>query len=813
MKVFLLDAEYLHKKGEAWIRLLLKDLEGKSFPAYVQFDPYFYLKPSSDGVEKLVGEMKVFQMGEEIRVKKVEKAEKLVKDKKLELLKIICFNPGDVTALADQAKRFGEVLEHRIAFVKRFLIDYSLVPTSLIEAEWHEKSLKEGKKPKKIVSSLKQLPLKESEEHALEMNALAFDIETRNPAGLPRPEKDPCILMSYADGNDAKVLSGGKKIARDFVKPFGNEKEMLEDFARILVKKKIDVLTGYNSDQFDLPYVRKRAEVLKAEVELGRDAKKMVSKKLGMRSQTRISGRIHLDVFNVVAFLQVIGAIRPRRLTLTEVYKELFGEEKLTTEKMDIWKAWDAGGKQLEHLADYSLSDSKACWRIYKQVLPMVVQLSRVSGLTLFDASRAPTSVMVENLLMKRAFERGELIPSGPSGEVIAGRQVPVEGAFVKTPTPGIYENIVVFDFRSLYPSLIASHNIDPSTLNCDDCEDAFVSPQGHRFCRKRKGLIPSIIEEIMAERTKTRMELKKVEKNTDLYRQLDSRQWALKILLNSVYGYLLYARSRWYSREGGESTTGWAREFIQGVMKKAEEYGFNVLYGDTDSVFLLYEKGKEEKVFEFQKAVNEGLPKPMELELEDFYPRGIFVGRKLHKKAGEEKGAKKKYALMNKDAKIKIRGFELVRRDWSAIARNTQREVLEILLKEGDVEKASALVREKIEELKSGKVPLSELAINTQLRKKKGSYEIMSPELSAVQKAEKAGAKVEEEAMVSYVITKKGKTISEKAALAEFAEDYDADYYINNQLLPSVLKILETFGYDETGLKTGGKQQTLGGW
>jgi DNA polymerase I len=195
-----------------------------------------------------------------------------------------------------------------------------------------------------------------------------------------------------------------------------------------------------------------------------------------------------------------------------------------------------------------------------------------------------------------------------------------------------------------------------------------------------------------------------------------------------------------------------------------------------------------------------------MELELEGFYSRGVFVSKKA-----EEKGAKKKYALLGDDGRVKIRGFELVRRDWSGVAKDTQRRVLEAILREGSKDKAVAIVREVVEQLRSGKVPLDNLAIYTQLKKEPDKYDIVSPELSAALKARKKGKTMERGSIVGYVITKKGKSISEKAELLEFAPDYDPDYYINHQVLPAVMKILKELGADEYELTHGGRQKGMG--
>jgi DNA polymerase Pol2 len=376
----------------------------------------------------------------------------------------------------------------------------------------------------------------------------------------------------------------------------------------------------------------------------------------------------------------------------------------------------------------------------------------------------------------------------------------------VKLPAPGIYENIAVMDFRGLYPSIIASYNIDPYTLTED--KDAHRAPNGVAFMKSPQGLIPKVVGWLLDYRAAIKKEMKKHDKDSKTYKQLDARSWALKIVTNSIYGYLAYPRSRWYSRECGEATTAYGRKHIQDTIESAEKAGFQVLYGDTDSLFILYKDKKD--VLEFIEKINKSLPEKMELELEGFYPRGVFVGKKT---GTEEKGAKKKYALLGDDGRIKIRGFELVRRDWSKIAKQTQLGVLEAILREGSKEKAVEIVRKTIDRLRKGEVKMEELTIETQLNKDETSYEVKSPELAAAYKGKQRGIPMEKGSIISYVITKKGKTISEKAELAEFAKDYDADYYVDNQVLPAVMKILKELGYDEYALKMGGKQKGLGAY
>ncbi|MFH1750147.1 MAG: DNA-directed DNA polymerase [Candidatus Micrarchaeota archaeon] len=809
----LLDVGYVMKNNASMLRLILKDPETKrTFRLYdEEFEPYFYLK--TEGSEEEAGKVTAdllkitaFDRGKEIRIKRVGNITRKLLHEDAKFLKITCFHPSDVTKIREEAKRFGETFEHGISYTKRYVIDKALVPCSLIEFQEGEQHRATGIKQAKA-TGIAEMPL----------NIIALDIETYNPRTIPNPASDPAIMVGWADEKEKGIFSFKKKVRDSNAEILQTEKEMLERLGDFLKEKKVDLIATYNGDQFDLPYLRDRAKALRAHMHLGRDKMPPKSKSLGIRSQTSLNGRIHFDVFPVVSFLNYIGAYKLQRLTLEVAYREILGGAKMDVKKEQIWQIWDSDDTdKLRHLAEYCENDAVAAFRLANHVLPLEIELSRLTGMTLFDASRSTPGQLVEMLLMREAHVSGEMILSKPKYDEVQKRSAnPVEGAFVKLPSPGVYENIAVLDFRSLYPSIIISHNIDVSTLNCKCCtkEESFVSPQGHRFCKKKKGLMPRVLQNVLNSRfeIKRKMSLLKKDGNagTPEYKEMDARQWALKIVANSMYGYLLYARSRYYSREAGESVTAYARGYIQKTMEKASEFGMDVLYGDTDSIFMLYGKPENEgRVIEFQKKINSELPETMELELEDIYPRGIFVSKKQ-----EEKGAKKKYALINKEGKIKIRGFELVRRDWSKIAKDTQRQVLEIILKEGDVKKATDLARAKIDELKSGKVPLDELSIFTQLKKAVGSYDIVSPEVSAVVKARKSGFAMEDNPVISYVITKQGKTISEKATITEMAKDYDPDYYINNQVLPAVLKILSALGYDAENLKMKGEQKSLGDW
>ena len=774
-KAFLIDVDLFKET----IRLILKSEKGRVFRLFDKnFKPYFYFKGEIENLK----ERGVF-----------EKTEKLLGFNKIDVWKVFFKNPQELKRERSFFESKGTVFEADIPFIYRYLIDKKLTPTGMVEVEY------EGNEVKEIKTI--------EDETAFNLNILCFDIETYNEKGTSNPSKDPCLMISYAGRVKGKKIEGVltyKNFKKDFVTVFENEKQMIEGFAELLKKNKIDIIAGYYSDVFDLPYLAERSKVLGVKTPFGRDKSKIKLSK-GVKKTAKITGRVHVDVFKVISFLNAIGSVKLHRLTLENASTELVGFKKKMIIKKNIFELWNETD---DTLVEYCLDDSKACLELLDFVMPLEVELSKISGTLLFDASRNAASNFVESILMRESFEKNTLIPPIPKDESFKERYSnPIQGAFVKMPNPGIYENIAVLDFKSLYPSIIISYNIDPSTLNLE-CEDFFISPQGHKFCKTKKGLIPTALENLVNARNKFKKEMKKFELETFEYKSLFARQWALKIIANAVYGYMVYPRSRFYCRECGESITAIARKSISEAMSLAEKNGFTVLYVDTDSLFLKFNQGEESKVEEFRKLVNKTLPEKMELELEDFYERGIFVS----KKQGVA-GAKKKYALINKKGVVKIRGFELVRRDWSKIARETQRKVLETLLKKGDLNEAVAEVKRTIKLLKEEKAELQDLEIHSTITKSLKNYEVLSPEVSAALKAEKKGLKIEPGSSVGFIITKKGKSISEKAELSEFAKDYDADYYINNQVLPAVLKILGELGIKKEDLLNDSKQKTFGDW
>lgn len=782
MRALFIDAEPVEQEGRAGVKLWLKSSSLVELYDW-GFRPYFYADTDSKKDAAAIGRLDV----KGAKVIGVEKAERWVWGKHRELLKVYCTKPSEVPVIS-RAVRDGLGIgcyEFETPFKYRYMIDKGLWPMDWVHYEADGDELVSIERATGEPGSLR---------------ALAFDIEVHNPAGSTDPARDSVIMVSWADEKGAGVLS--TKPNHGVSKVFSDEAALLTGFCDMLKQKDIELLLGYNSDLYDLPYMKERSRRLRIDFPVGRDGL-TVRKRGGGLVVSKVGGRVHIDLYRVATFLDRIGAMNLPRYKLEDVYAELAGKPKRDIKKADIWKVWDKG--DIADLAAYSRDDAECTWFIGKQWVPLEIALSRASGLPLFEAVRATTGSMVEQLLMRHAAGRSEITPNRPGfGEVTERAAETFVGAYVKTPPPGIYSNVAVFDFRSLYPSIIIAHNIDPATLNCDCCKkDGHVSPAGHRFCVKRQGVIPETLKELIDARAKLKAFMKKMDPKSTQWAIADNHQWALKIIANSFYGYLGFSRSRWYSREAAESVTAWGRQYIQQTIEKVEKAGYGVLYADTDSIFLLLGERKKEDAMALLTELNKGLPEVMMLELEGFYPRAVFVSKKA-----EEKGAKKKYAMIDEGGKIKIKGFELVRRDWAKIARKTQRRVLEAILKAGSAHKAVEIVRNVIADIKAGKVPLDDMVIYTQLRKE--VYTAKGPHTAVVEKAAKRGVKIPVGAVIPYVITKKGKTISDKAELADWAKDYDPDYYIDHQVLPAVLKIMKELGYTETDLKVAGRQARL---
>ncbi len=711
----IIDADYIVRDSKPVVRLFGIDKNGRRVVNEDDYTPYFYCA-FKNGVQK-----KTEKLEHVLRTEKVKK--KLGLEEK-NFLKIYVDLPANVQKVRDAIKNITDCYEYSINFYRRYLTDKKIYPFS----------------------------------SECRFSTLAFDIET----------VDRKIVMISVAGKSRKVFTYRK--AHEVV-ACKDEKDMIEKFSNHVKDENPDFIVTYNGDGYDIPFILGRCKELKTKLPFQISAVKR-SYMTGMK----IEGYVHIDLLNFVNIVLSSG-LQSEVFTLDAVANELIGERKEEMTPEEIIECWDA---DVERLAKYCQQDSVLTKKLAEFMMPQIIEMSRISGQVPFDSTRLTFGLLVEAFLLRKAAEMNIISPNQPHwNQIQERRERRYEGGYVHEPKKGLHENISVFDFRSLYPSIIATYNISPETLASSGYE---VPELGYRFLKKPKGFVPTVIEQII----RRRIEIKKVQ-------QLEREQEALKILANSMYGIFGSPGNRWYSYECAASAAAFGRATIKKAIAMAEKAGFEVVYGDTDSMFVkgMTKAGAEKFLDEF----NSKMPGIIELELQGAYRRGIFVPQRLGNYT-----AKKRYALLGMKNELVIRGMEAVRRDWCELAKELQRSVIELVLKKKD-EEAVELVRETVKKVRKRDVDIKRLAIRTQLGKPLSEYKVKTPQVTVAKKLIKRGHQIGEGDVLSYVIATGKGSISDRAEPINYAEkkDYDTEYYVNNQIIAVAMRVLSALGYKES--------------
>lgn len=803
---YLLDITYKVVAGKPVIYLFGKTTEGQQICVLDDsFVPYFYVIPKAgaDIKDKLMS-ISAEKDNESYHITKVEPLKMKYVEKEVDALKVFANLPKAVPALKDIIYDWDSVQsvhEYDIRFVRRYLIDRGITPLTLLSAEGNAVPEK-MKIPVIKAEKIEQV----SDDTIKNPRILAFDIETAGVHGQKiQPEKTPVIMIALYGENFKRVITWKKFDSEDYVEVVPSEADLLQRFAELVDEYKPDFLAGYFSDGFDFPFIKTRAKKYKLNLELGLDYSEVRIGR-GTHKTAQLTGIIHFDVFKFVQ-RAVRKTLQTDSYKLDAVAEEILGERKIDVDLSKLAQAWEENSKELGEYARYNLHDARLTYKLCINLLPNFFELVKVIGLPPYSINRMSFSQFVEWYIIKQVKNLKEIAPNRPSFNTQTARQArKLKGAFVFEPTPGLYHDIIVFDYRSLYPTIIASHNISPGTVNCECCEGKNKAPIDMLdawFCTKRRGFASNIIEDLITRRLRIKEMLR--EKDDIL---LNARSWALKDLANAFWGYTGFYAARWYSVECAESILGWARYYIHKVIDQATENGFKVLYSDTDSVFIALGEKEKKDAIKFVEKINLDLPGVMELEYQGFYRSGIWVSTK----AGES-GAKKKYALIDEKDHVKIIGFETVRRNWSFIAKDVQKEVLNIILKERDASKAVSYVRKVVDDLKNAQIPVEKVTIHTQLSKDIDDYDNIGPHVAAAQRMKSKGLAVGPGSLIEFVVTKGAGRIRDKVKLVDEVkpEDYDADYYIDHQIIPGVERIFSVLGIKKEEILSIGSQSKLG--
>ncbi|MGC9517081.1 MAG: DNA polymerase domain-containing protein [Methanomicrobiales archaeon] len=592
-KFTLLDIDYITEDEKPVVRLFGKirgESENRSIIALdKKFKPYIYVIPENEtDFNDCIMDLSEFDIESIETVKKTDIKEEI------EVLKVFLKHPQDVPKLRDKIwdlETVREIREHDIPFYRRYLMDNSLFPMDDVEVRGNEVSQPSNvyyQGENLVFFELVDKPVHKDPEDS-NLKIMSFDIEVRNPEGMPQADRDEIIMISMASNFGLNKVLSTKKSSFDYVESVKTEEEMIRRFVDIINSHNPDLIVGYNSDNFDFPYINDRANKYGVPLDLGADGSKLKFMRRGFANAAFMRGRIHVDLY-----LLMRRYMRLDRYTLERVYKELFGEEKKDIDGDILWKYWDANGEKLEKLFEYSMDDAIAAYKISEKILPLNMELTRIVGQPFFDIARMATGQQVEWFLIRKAFEYNYLVPNKPSQREHSRRRGErAVGGYVKEPEKGLHENIVYFDFRSLYPSIIISKNVSPDTIVLDelngDNSKYHIAPEvGYKFLKKPLGFVPSVIGQVLEERTKIKNKMK--ESEDPLERKVyDVQQEALKRLANSMYGVYGFSRFRWYSIECADAITAWGRDYIKKTMNKAESFGFHAIYADTDGFYAVY--------------------------------------------------------------------------------------------------------------------------------------------------------------------------------------------------------------------------------
>ncbi|NOX71614.1 MAG: DNA polymerase elongation subunit [Candidatus Micrarchaeota archaeon] len=825
MLMQILDADYVMLDGKPLIRLYGKTDDGKSVCVfYHNFLPYFYV---DEVPEWLKDDRQVIEIEEVERIYPI-----FYRTDKMKLHKVTIHDPSKTPELRDKVIRGGgTAYEADILFKYRFMNDAGLgslmwidlnnatnAGTDIVRTE-RKYTINEIN----IVDKVGNAPLK----------VLALDIECISAVSteVPIPERDPIIMISLVfsgkfQGRDKFVIS--TRPGND-VKAYANEKEMLKGLIDIINEFDPDILTGYNINNFDMPYIIERMQKLGIPTNFTRATDKRAwTRKFAGKYRNNILGRVVVDPFVLIK-----KDFSFKRYTLDNVSFKLLGEHKEDVKYSEMEGLWKGSKNDFERLVSYNITDSVLAMRLYGELnlLDKYIGISRICGLLLQDVLDGGETQRIENFLLREFNKNGYIFPLKPTEEEMMERdkqrKIGLKGGFVLDPVPGMHENVAVLDFKSMYPSLIRTFNICPTTLVNKSRTDnpspdkIHESPEGGSFVKPeiRKGIVPQILERLMNERSQVKKLMQKAisEDKKEEIRELNTKQLGIKIMSNAFYGHMGYPRARIYNMDIGNAITSWGRETIQLTKRTIEEkYGYKVIYGDTDSVMVeLPHDMTLEEVAEISKKMSDDitqmLPGIMELEFEKIFKRFLPL-------------AKKRYAAWcftpKRDGswseKIDMKGIETVRRDWCDLSSETLNNIINIILKENDIDKAVKYFQNTVKGLSEGKIPMEKLVVTKTLTKKPESYPGVQPHAEVAKKMAKRNPAEAPNVgeRISYVIVKGTQLLSHRAEDPAYVKEkgiqLDSNYYMENQLLPPVERIFEALDISKSELMGKGRQMNL---
>ena len=801
---FLIGCSYDGKAGKAYLKLLnAKTQEVKIVYDESGHKPYCYVKEPPEKVK----EMKLPGVVDLVRERKYD----LLRDREIELTKIIASDPLAIGGSSNSIREKIKAWEADIPYHLCYLYDMRLTPCApyylmdgrLLEAAPSEEEVKKkieavfgdlSEEEKKLLSGWVSL----LEAAQPKFKHLSLDIEVLSPVAtrVPSPSKakDKVIAVALvgSDGRREVYLlktPGFKEPQSDQfdVKVYEDEAQMLRDVFKVI--DSYPVVATFNGDDFDMPYLRHRGEVLKI-------PKEQIPITLGREGASLRRG-IHIDLYKLFMnkSIQVYAFDNKyREHTLEAIAQAILGKGKIEIEK-------PIGELTSEELARYCFQDALLVHELLTSdnelLLKLLVVLSRISKMPIEDVCRHGVSGWIKSLLYFEHRKRGCLIPRHDelmeekgvisTKAVIEGKKY--RGAIVVNPVPGVHFNVTVLDFSSLYPSVLKEWNLSYETARCPhpECRDNVVPETSHWICKKRRGIQSEVIGCLRDIRVRWYKP-----KSSDQNIPESQRRWysvvqkALKVFLNAAYGVFGFEEFPLYCPPVAESTAAIARYAFKKAVEKAKELGVEVLYGDTDSLFL---KTSDERVInELVMWVKKELR--LDLEIDKRYRYIVFSQRKKNYLGVTDKGI------------VDVKGLTGKKSHIPKFIKDAFEEMLKILSEvrsEEEFEEAKKKIMEilksKYYALKRGEYNLEDLSFKVMLSKSVERYvKTTPPHVKAARKLINRGIQVVPGDIIAYVKTKD----SDGVEPLEFArkDQIDVDKYVE-YLTSTFEQVLDALGID----------------
>ena len=447
--------------------------------------------------------------------------------------------------------------------------------------------------------------------------------------------------------------------------------------------------------------------------------------------------------------------------------------------------------------------DQKNSFFYRESGLEGILFLSRLTKIPVQTVARATPGTAITSMQLDHAVHKGILIPwkkgRPETFKTAWDLLVSDKGGLVLQPPIGLWEQVAEIDFVSMYPNIMVRHNISPETMLCSCCPEAVVPETGYNICQKRKGLVPETLEPILALRAELKARARAGHPKKLLYQ---SMQKALKWMLVTCFGYMGYKNARFGCIEAHEAITAFGRDKLLSAKELAEENGFQVLHGLTDSLWICGPEMSSRKIEALLEEITNRTGVP--ISLEGIYHWIVFLPSKVRP---DRPVANRYFGLFTNDT-MKIRGIDCCRHDTPLFIKKAQEDLLLTLAVAKDrsaLEKRIPAVLDRLGEyaacLKQGQVDPRDLVITRRLGKTWEEYRVHTPTTLVLQQLETVGIKLHPGQRVSYLLAEeRSPCLSDQILIpAPFLtgeEKYDPKKYIN-LLVRAAHELLVIFGYN----------------